>query len=163
MGFDIEWQSATIHNSGNERFAASSSSWPGKVALSLIEHWEAVQNLYLYIPGLITTANAILEEFKRQTGGKEWIAGKVSVEDILREAEGRFARGFPDAGIFLLERSVLFDDEGEGLGAVRPFVVEEGEEDWKGKLGLEGERLEGIVEGVLHDFREHGKGGCGCD
>lgn len=155
LGFDIEWQSATVHGTGDEEFAACSTAWPGKVALAIIENWMECKNQYLYASGFPTTANSILEAFRTQTG-KEWTAGKVDVEDTMNEAERRLERGFPDASMFLMERSVLFD---EGLDSVRPFV----EQDAKTKLGLEGETLEPVVERVLHDFKHHGKGGCGCD
>lgn len=155
LGYDIEWQSATVHGSGDEEFAACSTAWPGKVASTLIEHWEECRNQYLCVSGFTTTANSILEAFQTQTG-KEWTAGKVDVQDTMNEAERRLERGFPDASMFLMERSVLFD---ERLDAVSPFV----EKDAKVKLGLEGETLAPVVERVLHDFKHHGKGSCGCD
>lgn len=155
IGFDIEWQSATVHGTGDENFAASSSSWPGRVALAVIEHWTELENQYLYAPGLVTTANSILHQFREQTG-QEWTLGHVDVEDTIHEAERRLDRGFPDASMFLMERSVLFDEK---MDAVQPFI----QQDAKGRLGLIGEDLEPIVMKVLHDFRHHGKGGCGCD
>lgn len=154
LGFDVEWQSATVHGTGNEKFAASSTSWPGRVALAVIEHWEELENQYIYASGLVTTANSILEDLRKQTG-QEWTAGHVDIEDTIHEAERRLERGFPDASMFLMERSVLFDEK---LDAVRPFI----ENDAKGKLGLEFEVLEPLVKRVLHDFKHHGKGGCGC-
>lgn len=155
LGFDIEWQSATIVGNGNENFAASSSSWPGIVASKLLAHWDELKNRHLYAAGLVTSANEILGVLREQTG-QEWTTGNVDVEDTIHEAERRLERGFPDAGMFLMERSVLFDEE---LDAVRPFTSQ----DAKGKLCLKGESLGSVVEKVLHEFKHHGKGGCGCD
>jgi hypothetical protein len=155
LGFEIQWRSATLHGTGDERFAASSSARVGRVVGSIIEHWENVQNKYLYAAGTITTANEILQHLEAATGSK-WDAGRYDVEDCVREAERRIALGFPDAGMFLIERSVLYDNS---LNAVQPFI----ESDAKEQLGLVGEDLDDLVKEALHQHQHHGKGGCGCD
>ncbi|EME42050.1 hypothetical protein DOTSEDRAFT_72970 [Dothistroma septosporum NZE10] len=155
IGFDLQWQSATIHGTGKERFPASSTAWDGRAAAAVIERWDEVKNQYLYASGMTTDTNEILEQLQSTTGQK-WEKGSMGVEDILHEAERRFERGFPDAGMFLMERSVLFDDK---LDAVKPFV----EKDAKQVLGLEAEGLESLIKKVIHDYKHHGKGGCGCD
>ena len=155
IGFDLQWQSATIHGTGNELFAASSTAWNGEVAAAVIEHWHDVKNQYLYVSGMTTTANEVLDQLQSKTGQK-WEIGSRDVEDIVHEAERRFERGFPDAGMFLMERSVLFDSK---LDAVQSFV----EHDAKERLGLEAENLEMVMKKVVHVYKHHGKGGCGCD
>lgn len=155
IGFDLQWQSATLHGSGDERFAASSTPWLGQVVFKVIEHWDSVRNQYLYAAGFTTTANDMLRCLEHVTG-KQWEAGRGEVADCIHEAERRIDRGFPDAGMFLMERSILYDEK---LDAVRPFV----EKDAKAKLGLQGERLEDVVKEAMHHHDHHGKGGCGCD
>ncbi|KAK5169132.1 uncharacterized protein LTR77_006441 [Saxophila tyrrhenica] len=156
LGFDLKWQSATLHGQGHERFAASSSAWIGRAMLAIIEHWEDVKNQYLYASGLPTSGNEVVSALEKETG-KTFTVGRADVEECIHEAERRLQQGFPDAGMFLMERSVLYD---ESLDAVRAFE----EADAKEKLGLEAESLHDIVHGVLHDEREHGgKPGCGCD
>ena len=156
LGFDLKWQSATVPGNGSESFAASSAAWHGRVVKATLERWDSVQGQYLYAAGLTTSADAIKRDLQIASG-KDWEVGYVDVEDILREAERRLDRGFPDAGMFLMERSVLFD---ERLGAERPFV----EQDAKAVLGLEAEHLEGIIHSVLHQQKHnHGKADCGCD
>lgn len=155
LGFDVKWQSATLHGSGNERFAASSVTWQGSVIRNVITHWDLVQNRYLYVAGMITSANEVLQSLE-DSSGKQWEAGRAETEECVREAERRINRGFPDAGMFLMERSVLYD---ENLAAAQPFV----ERDAKTTLGLPEERLEDVVRGVLHHQNHHGGGGCGCD
>lgn len=155
IGFDLKWQSATIHGTGGELFAASSTSWNGKIARAILQHWNHIHNQYIYAPGLITSANACLAALQDSTR-QEWMQGKNDVEDLIREAEQRMHRGFPDAGMFLLEKSVLCD---ESLGAVVPFETSHG----RAMLGLQqGEDLAVVVERAVHDFRHHGKGDCGC-
>jgi hypothetical protein len=161
LGFDVKWQSATIHGEGTEQFAASSSAWPGKVACALLERWEDVKDQHLYVPGLLTTANDILDAFQSTAGDdgqttQQWEANHVDVKESRREAEARMERGFPDAAMFLMERAVLFDNE---VGAVKPIA----EKDGKDELGLHAEELNSLVKKVVHEIKHHGSGGCGCD
>ncbi|KAF2206378.1 hypothetical protein CERZMDRAFT_108064 [Cercospora zeae-maydis SCOH1-5] len=154
IGFDLKWQSVTVHGTGNEEFAASSTQWNGKVATAITSNWDNVKNQYLYAPGMITTVNTCLAALQNATGQK-WERGDNDVEDMVREGERRIERGFPDAGMFLLEKSVLCD---ESLNTVGPFR----EKDAKRMLGMEGEKLEDVVKKVVHDFKHDGKGDCGC-
>ncbi|KAM3414267.1 hypothetical protein BST61_g10922 [Cercospora zeina] len=154
IGFDLKWQSVTVHGTGDEEFAASSTQWNGTVAAAILSNWDHVKNQYLYVPGMITSVNRCLEALQTATG-QTWERGDNDVEDMVREAERRIERGFPDAGMFLLEKSVLCD---ESLNTVGPFR----EKDSKQVLGLEGEKLEDMVKKVVHDFKHHGKGDCGC-
>ena len=155
LGFDLKWQSATLHGRGDERFAASSISRVGQAVFAVIQHWNEVRGQYLYASGLMTSANDVLEALEEATG-KKWEAGRGEVEDCVREAEQRIDRGFPDDGMFLMERSVLYD---ESLDAVRPFVLH----DAKPLLGLKPERLGDVVKTAIHQHDHHGNGGCGCD
>ncbi|USW56133.1 Putative NmrA-like domain, NAD(P)-binding domain superfamily [Septoria linicola] len=154
IGFDFKWQSVTIHGTGKEQFAASSTNWNGAVATGILRHWEQVKNQYLYASGLVTSANACLDALQTATG-QNWETGTNDVEDMVREGQQRIDRGFPDAGMFLLEKSVLCD---ESLGAMKPFQ----QQDAKEKLGLSGEDLASLVKRTVHDFKHHGKGDCGC-
>ncbi|WPH00341.1 Hypothetical protein R9X50_00316600 [Acrodontium crateriforme] len=155
LGFDMQWQSATLQGPGDEIFAASSTQWLGRVVLAAIRLWDEVQNQYLYVSGLTTSPNEVLDALERETG-EIWEAGRGEVGECVCEGEKRIASGFPDAGMFLLERSILYDPD---LGAVDAFV----KKDAKGQLGLKPELLEGIVKRALHQHGHHGKRGCGCD
>ena len=156
LGFDIKWQSATLHGKGSARFAASSSPWVGRVTLAVIEHWKDVQHQYLYASGMITSAGKVVGALEKARG-KTFEVGRQDIDECVREAESRIEKGFPDAGMFLMERSVLYD---ESLDAVRPFD----QTNAKIKLGLEEERLEDIIKSVMHDYEHHGgNAGCGCD
>ena len=155
LGFDIKWQSATLHGQGNTRFAASSSSWTGRVVLAVLQNWQSVENQYIYAAGLTVSGDELVAALEKATG-HSYATSRTDVEDCIREAENRIGRGFPDAGMFLMGRSVMYDDR---IGAVRPFE----EEDVKEKLGLAAEKLEDIVEWVLDEMKHHEDGGCGCD
>lgn len=155
LGFDIKWESATLHGKGNEHFAASSGAWTGRVVLAVIQHWQVAQNQYLYAAGLTTSGNELVKVIEKATG-RDFVGSRTDVEECVREAEKRIEQGFPDAGMYLMGRSVMYD---ESVGAVRPFE----DNDAKQKLGLEGEKLEDIVDWVLHEMKHHENGGCGCD
>ena len=154
FGLDMEWHSATINGTGTERFAASSLARVGQVVVSVMEHWEEVKNQYLYAAGVLTSTNEVLRSAERATNQK-WTAGYYAVEDCIREGEARIARGFPDSGMFLLERSILYD---ERLDAFAPFRTSSAND----ILQLPLESVEAIVEEAYHDLKHHGKPGCGC-
>ncbi|OQN96968.1 hypothetical protein B0A48_16942 [Cryoendolithus antarcticus] len=154
LGLELKWQSATIHGDGAQDFPASSVDWIGKAVVAAAEHWEVVRNQYIYLNGLVTSGDEVVSTLEKATG-QTWEVGRVDVEDTLREAEQRIKRGFPDAGMFLVGRSVLYDPDVNAVGA---FLRSED----KRKLGLEDESLGELVEGVVHQYRHHGKADCGC-
>ena len=172
LGFDLAWRSATFHGPGDVSFPASSSPWIGRVVCALLAHWDGpgVKNTYLRLAETITTPNALLEALETFTGGP-WSAekgGEEHVEACVREAEKRIERGFPDAGNFLMERSLLYDASVDAVGAFRREEEEEG--GVRGLLGLdggdEGRALEEVVSRVVREWEKKGKagvGGCGCD
>lgn len=154
LGFDMEWHSATIHGIGTETFAASSLQRVGQVVARVIAHWEAVKNQYIYAAGVLTSANEILRSAEKVTQ-REFTVGNYDVEDCIKEGETRIQRGYPDSGMFLLERSILYDEQ---LCAAEPFELCSSNE----LLQLTPESVEGIVANAYHDLKHHGKPGCGC-
>ena len=154
MGFDMQWHSATIHGTGTEPFAASSLERVGRVVVSVIRHWDQIKSHYVYAAGLLTSANEVLR-CAEQVTGREWTADNHDVHDSVREGEMRIERGFPDAGMALLERSILYDEK---LNASAPFESDSSNE----LLQLPLESTEDIVEKAYHDLQHHGKPGCGC-
>ncbi|CAK4032179.1 isoflavone reductase family [Lecanosticta acicola] len=164
LGFDFKWQSASLHGTGDEVFAAATSStWNGLVALQVTKHWHELKNQYLYASNLLTSTNAILRGLQETSKSpSKWEANySPEISDLLHEAERRFERGFPDAGMFLMERAVLFDPT---LDAVKPFV----ERDAKAILGLlaegscDDEKLADVVKKVVRESQENGQADCGC-
>ncbi|KAH5349852.1 hypothetical protein HBI64_200380 [Parastagonospora nodorum] len=154
MGFDMKWHSATIHGIGTEPFAASSLERVGQVVVQVVQHWSDINSHYIYAAGIITSANEVLRAAERATG-QEWTVGNHDVQDGVREGMSRIQRGFPDAGLALLERSILYDEE---LNASAPFQSQSS----NGVLQLQPESVDTIVQTAYHDLQEHGKPGCGC-
>lgn len=154
MGLDLEWHSATIHGIGTETFAASSLQRVGQVVTRVIDHWEEVKNQYIYAAGVLTSANEVLRSAEKAIQ-REFTVGNYDVEDCIKEGEARIQRGYPDSGMFLLERSILYDEE---LGAAEPFETRSSNK----VLQLSSESVEAIVANAYHDLKHHGKPGCGC-
>ncbi|OAL43530.1 isoflavone reductase family protein [Pyrenochaeta sp. DS3sAY3a] len=154
LGLDFTWYSATIHGIGTESFAASSLERVGTAIASVILHWEEVKNQYIYSAGMLTSANEVLRSAEKITG-QRWTVGNYDVEECIREGEARIQRGFPDSGMFLLERSILYDEQ---LDASAPFRLRSA----NNILQLEPEVVEAVVVKAYHDLKHHGKPGCGC-
>lgn len=154
LGFDMEWQSGTIPGSGEEVFPATSLKRVGTVVESIIQHWDAVKNQFVYAASLLTSGNEIAAALERMSSSK-WSVGYSDVDDCVREGESRIDRGFPDSGMFLLERSVLYD---ERLGATDPFRYRSVNE----LLGLKPEEVDSVARTAYHEFRHRGKPACGC-
>jgi hypothetical protein len=124
------------------------------VVASVIQHWDSVESNYIYAAGLITSANEVLRAAERATG-REWTTGNYDVEDSVNEGQKRIERGFPDAGMALLERSILYDKQ---LNASAAFKTQSSND----VLELSPESVEEIVDKAYHDLQHYGKPGCGC-
>ncbi|KAF2139648.1 uncharacterized protein K452DRAFT_328076 [Aplosporella prunicola CBS 121167] len=154
LGVDMKWRSATVHGKGTEQFAATSLERVGQVVAKVVEHWEQVKNRYLYAAGCITTANQVIEVLRKDTD-QDWEVGYNDTAECVDEATKRMEKGFPDAGMFLMERSILYD---EALGAVEPFKMDSANT----LLGLEEEKPEAIIGAAIHGFAHQGAAECGC-
>jgi hypothetical protein len=154
MGFDMEWHSATVHGKGTEMFAASSLARIGQVVARVLDHWEKTKNQYIYAAGTTTCANEVLEAVEKVTG-QEFAVGNHGVEECIEEGRKRIERGYPDSGLALLERSILYDEQ---LNASAPFRTHSA----NNMLGLLPESADSIVMEAYHDLKHLGKPGCGC-
>lgn len=154
LGFDMEWHSATVHGIGTEPFAICSLKRVGQVVVRVARQWDTVKGHYLYASGTITSANEILRAAEKATG-REWTVGYYDVEECKREGQARIEKGYPDAGLSLMERSILYDSL---LDASEPFRSKSA----NAVLKLLPESLDVIVQNAYHDLKHHGKPGCGC-
>jgi hypothetical protein len=154
LGFDLEWRSSTINGSGKELFPATSLERVGVVVKSVMKHWDKTKNNYIYAAGVLTSGDELVGSLERASGS-EWSVGYSNVEDSIREGESRVARGFIGSGMFLLERTVIYD---ESLHAADPFQRRSANE----RLRLEPESVDTIVTKTYHEFKHRGKPGCGC-
>ncbi|KAH9861283.1 hypothetical protein IAQ61_011020 [Plenodomus lingam] len=116
----------------------------GRAVACIIEHWDELK---------ITTSTPAVP--LHQPTCRECTVGNYDVEECTRKGEARTAKGFPDSGMFLLDRSILYD---ELLNASGPFISKSANR----VLGLSAESVNEIVQNASHDPNHHGKPGCGC-
>ncbi|EUC42124.1 hypothetical protein COCMIDRAFT_39780 [Bipolaris oryzae ATCC 44560] len=154
MGLDMEWQSATFHGTGMELFAVSSLARVGQVVARVLAQWEQTKNQYIYAAGAIISANDVLKSVE-ETTGQEFAVGNYGVEECIEEARKRVERGYPDSGLALLERSILYDGQ---LDASAPFRTHNAND----MLGLAPELANFIVIEAYHHLKHLGKPGCAC-
>ena len=153
MGVDLAWQSATVYGKGEDKFAASTPGFVGELVKAVIENWADFRNRYLCISEVSTSYREILDALERETESK-FEVGYLEKEEGFNEAKRRIDGGWPDAGMFLMERAALANKECfEGFAR---------DEDVKATLKVHAHSLNSIVKDVVHDFNHHGKGGCGC-
>lgn len=153
MGIDLTWQSSTVYGSGDVFFPASSTAFVGKAVAGIADHWGQLENQYVCVAGVQTSFNEVLTMLERETG-KDWSTVYVEREKCGEEAEKRMQGGWPDAGMFLMERSLLSDDRASsGFGH---------DAELRKRIGLDPEDLKSVLRQVLHDLR-HRSEGCGCD
>jgi hypothetical protein len=155
LGFDLQWQSAALSGTGNERFAASSLSRVGLVVARIIRHWDEVENQYLYAAGLFTSAKEVVACLEKLTSST-WTVDYSEVGDCIREGTSRIERGYPDAGMRLLEKSVLSDRLLRTIDAFQHGSA-------NGLLQLDADSIEAILAKACHDFQHRGKSKCGCE
>jgi len=154
MSLDMEWHSATIHGIDTEPFAASSLERVGSVVAQTIDHRDEVKNQYIYVAGVVTSANEVLKSAEKATG-RAFTIGNYNVEESILEAHQRIESGYPDSGMFLLERSILYDEQ---VDAEAPFRTRSMNE----KLGLCSKSVQAIVEKAYDDLKHRSNSGCAC-
>lgn len=156
-GIDVQWHSASIYGGGGERFAASSTEFVGRLVLAVIRNWSRLpRNSYLCVAECVTSFDAVVAALERQLG-VEFAVQRNETELAVRESEKRIKAGWPDAGVFLMERAVLGDKEVE-----YERIFERDAREVGGLLGIGEAGVEGLVNEVLMELRENGRGDCGC-
>ena len=150
LGFDLLWSSATVYESGEERFACSTLRGVAKAVIEILAMGEEGKDQYFYAAGFMTCQNDILKALTTSSR-KDWSIGSAEVQEALREGEIRMEKGFFDGAMLLLERSMLFG-ETDDL------------ESWQGRrVGCtDRESLEMVIGQVLTALERDGEMDCGC-
>jgi len=153
LGLDIKWRSGTVYGNGDERFAIASEEYVGRAVMGIVDDWERYQGRYIRSCEAVTCINDVVKALEKAKG-QEWTIVRVEKEKCGEEAEKRLQGGWPDAGMFLAERSLLCD-EGAWSGFWQDEEVVHG-------LGLLRRDLDDILHELLHEHRSQ-RGDCGCD
>lgn len=112
----------------------------GTAVVSILRHPDETANQYVYVDSFVATQNEVLSCLEKVTG-RAWKRETFNSEQTRQEGmevldSGEQAREFE--GMVKIIMAALFADLGLG------YFGEKGK-DWKGRLGLEGEELEGSV------------------
>ena len=138
LGIDVKARKATIYDSGNSRFAVTTSTNTGLAVVRALTHADLTANKQVFLSDFITTPRAIVDALEPQTADKFTIEHKDSAPELkaLRENfdAGEFAATFPLLAIsFVADVDVGYDFEKE-------------QEVWNEKLGLPKVTLEEVVK-----------------
>jgi len=127
LGLDFKTQTATIYDSGNERFTSSTVSFIGRAVASILQHPAETRNKYLSIASFTLTQNELLRVAEEATKGT-WTVSHKSSAEAQKTGEEKLARGDYSAFRDLLQ-AYLYGDGGGNAPA----------ELANGLLGLEAE------------------------
>ena len=141
LGFNIEGHKATIYDSGDTAFSASSRAFIGDAVVAVLKHPEQTANKFIYVSSFETTPNKILAALENSTGQKFEVE-HVKSDDMIVKGREELQAGNLFGGLSLLLQSATFRP---GLGA--NFAVEESLANET--LGLSGEDFEAVVERVV--------------
>jgi len=141
LAIDVKNRKATIWDSGNSKFAVTSSKNTGLAVVRALLQPDLTENKQVYLCDFTTSSKAILESLERQTGKKFAIEHKESAPAIkeLREKfdAGEFYATFP-----LLALSFVADvDVGYGF--------EKEQKIWNKDLGLPKQELDQLVKEAI--------------
>ncbi|GAP84435.1 hypothetical protein SAMD00023353_0702590 [Rosellinia necatrix] len=140
IGLDKATKTATIYDSGDERFQASNLRHIGRVVAAVLRQPERTLNRYISVASFNPTQNEVLALAERLTGGGEWAVTRASTEEELRAGVEKLGRGDYSAFSNLLRRRVY----GDGAG-----LAVEGPDNALDLLGLEEEDLEASLKAWL--------------
>lgn len=116
FGFDVKNQSATIFDSGNERFTAMTIGSIGDPVVNSLLNFDETSNRYICISSLETSQNELLQAFEKRTG-KEWTVTRKNTKDVLAEVKVKLATGDFKGAYVGLMIAQMFED-GAGRAAV---------------------------------------------
>jgi len=139
FGFALRKKTATIYDSGNEPFTATTLANIGKAVAAALKRPEETKNRWVQINSIKTTQNELLATLEGETG-KTWEKTTVSTEDVLADAKEKMKNGDFGGGFVGILVTQLFQ---EGAGR----AITDGKDN--GLLGVPQERLDAVVQRVL--------------
>ncbi|KAI1207153.1 NAD(P)-binding protein [Annulohypoxylon truncatum] len=102
-GYDVKSKRAVIVGSGDEKVGLTTMPDVGKLVVAALRHPDASMGKVLKVQSLVTTPNAILEEFERQTGTK-WTVDHTTNEKLREVEKEKWDANNPLAALYTLRR-----------------------------------------------------------
>ncbi|CAN8106316.1 unnamed protein product [Discula destructiva] len=144
MGFDIATTTATIFDSGEERFTGTTLAGIGQSVVGLLQQHVAAEtaNRFVTVLSLETCQNELLRAFEAATG-TAWTVRRSTTKALMASGREKHAAGDKDWVLDLVVAQLY--DEGEGRCVVAPT---RGASDAE-LLGVVAEDVEGVVMKAL--------------
>ncbi|KAI1767140.1 NAD(P)-binding protein [Hypoxylon sp. FL1150] len=127
-GYDLESKRAVVVGSGDDKIGFTSMPDVGKLVVAALRHPKASLGKVLKVQSFVTTPNAIVEEFEKQTGAK-WTVDHTPNQK-LREAEKQsWEKNSPIATLYTLKRiwaegGTLYDKTDNEILGLEPEDME---------------------------------------
>lgn len=150
MGWDIANHRATLYDSGNIPYDATTVPQVARAVVSVLRHAEATANQYVYIKSFTLTQLRVLEALERHSGSKYEVS-HASTLDSRREGMELIEKGDLQNGYPKITTAVAFGPEGIGcLGGK--------EQKWMQLLGLQEEedKFEDLVKDTVRKMEAQG-------
>ncbi|KAH7412086.1 hypothetical protein DE146DRAFT_265780 [Phaeosphaeria sp. MPI-PUGE-AT-0046c] len=141
FGMDVKAKKATVYDSGNARFAVTTSSNTGLAVVRSLKYADQTANKQVYLADFMATANQVLESLERQSGQKFEVTRKDSGPEL------KLLREKYDAGDFNATFPILAITFGADVDVAYDFEKEQ--EVWNGRLGLPKVTLDEVVKGAI--------------
>ena len=136
IGVNIKEKTATVVDSGNERFYASNLSHIGKAVAAILSHPDETANRYLATASFNPSQNEIIAIIEELTGSKLTIH-RLRSDDLYKSGEEKLARADYSAFVDFLKVHNHADGAGNDL---------KDDESANGLLGLPQESLRDTIE-----------------
>jgi nucleoside-diphosphate-sugar epimerase len=138
LGIDVKARTATIYDSGNERFAVTTSGNVGLAVVRALKYADLTANKQVFLADFVSTTNEIVASLEKQDGEQFATTKKDSKSEIkiLREKydAGEFAAAFPILAMsFGADVDIGYDYEKE-------------QEVWNDRLGLPKVKLDEVIK-----------------
>ena len=133
LGFNPASKTATIYDNGTATFSATNLHTVGLALVKALENAEATKNQYVYVSGIQTSQNQILEAAEKITGEK-WTVTNATTKEQIEIGRAKLQKG-DYSGVANLILSATYGSE-EELGDLKPAGL------WNEKLGLSNDDLE---------------------
>ena len=141
LGFDVANRTATIYDSGTERFTGTTMNGIARAVVGVLRHPQTTANRHLLVRSVETCQNELLAAFEEVTGQK-WPVVHETTEDLFVRGREKLDKGDRGWVLDLIVAQLL--EEGKG----RSIVVAADKAD-NGLLGMPEENVLDMVRGIM--------------
>lgn len=142
MGFDVARCSASIYDSGTEKFTATTLAGIGQSVVGVLRHPDETANRFVKVLSIITNQTELLEAFQRVTG-RQWPVQHASAQTLIESGQRKFQAGI-SGWVLELVVAQMYDE-----GQARCVMASSWEASDSPLLGVKNESADEVVAKVL--------------